>query len=107
MDVDAAYLRCLAILMDGDGYPMVATPDPAMIAATTEEARRTGRTPDTFEHQMLYGIRDVEQQRLADAGAGMRVYVPYGAQWYGYFMRRLAERPANLTFLLRQLVGRG
>ncbi len=107
VDVDAAYLRCLAILMDGDGYPMVATHDPAMIAATTEEARRTGRTPDTFEHQMLYGIRDVEQQRLADAGAGMRVYVPYGAQWYGYFMRRLAERPANLTFLLRQLVGRG
>lgn len=107
IDVDAAYLRCLTILMEGRGYPMVATHDPAMIAAATERARRTGRTPDDFEHQMLFGIRDVEQRRLADSGARMRVYVPYGAQWYGYFMRRLAERPANLNFLLRQLVGRG
>lgn len=105
-DVDASYLRCLTILMDGEGYPMVASHDPAMIDAARAHARRTGRGPDRFEHQMLFGIRDGEQQRLADAGARMRVYVPYGAQWYGYFMRRLAERPANLAFFVRQLVSR-
>ncbi|MFF0815379.1 proline dehydrogenase family protein [Rhodococcus sp. NPDC003318] len=105
-EVDASYLRCLRILMEGDGYPMVASHDPAMIDAAGAGARRVGRGPDEFEHQMLYGIRDVEQQRLADAGARMRVYVPYGSQWYGYFMRRLAERPANLTFFMRQLVSR-
>ena len=58
---------------------------------------------DDFEYQMLYGIRDVEQRRLADSGATMRVYVPFGTQWYGYFVRRLAERPANLGFFLRAL----
>lgn len=105
-EVDASYRRCLTVLMDGQGYPMVASHDPAMIEAAGEEARRVGRRADEFEHQMLYGIRDVEQQRLADAGARVRVYVPYGGQWYGYFMRRLAERPANLTFFMRQLVSR-
>lgn len=106
-EVDVSYLRCLTVLMEGEGYPMVASHDPAMIAAASAEAARVGRGPDRFEHQMLYGIRDLEQRRLADTGTRMRVYVPYGAQWYGYFMRRLAERPANLTFFLRQLVGRG
>ncbi|WP_345344551.1 proline dehydrogenase family protein [Rhodococcus olei] len=105
-DVDASYRRCLAILMAGQGYPMVASHDPAMVAAAGDEAVRAGRGPDAFEHQMLYGIREGEQQRLADAGAGMRVYVPYGSQWYAYFMRRLAERPANLAFFVRQLVSR-
>ncbi|EME20508.1 proline dehydrogenase family protein [Rhodococcus triatomae] len=105
-EVDDSYRRCLAILFEGDGYPMVASHDPSMIEAAGAEARRTGRGPDRYEHQMLYGIRDVEQQRLADDGTTMRVYVPYGAQWYGYFMRRLAERPANVTFFLRSLATR-
>lgn len=102
-EVDGSYLRCLDILMHGRGYPMVATHDPAMIAAATESARSAARAPGDFEFQMLYGIRDDEQRRLAAAGHHMRVYVPYGDEWYGYFMRRLAERPANLAFFLRAL----
>lgn len=101
-DVDASYERCLRVLTEGEGYPMVATHDPRMIDA----ARASGRAPGTFEFQMLYGIRDAEQARLAADGHRVRVYVPYGTQWYGYFMRRLAERPANLTFFLRSLVSR-
>lgn len=106
-DVDAAYLRCLQVLMDGDGYPMVASHDPAMVAAAEAMATAAGRQTDQWEHQMLYGIRDSEQQRLARAGRQIRVYVPFGSQWYGYFMRRLAERPENLTFFLRALISRG
>ncbi len=105
-DVDASYERCLDILMEGAGYPMVASHDPAMIARTANLVRRTGRSSADFEHQMLYGIRDLEQVRLAEGGATMRVYVPYGGQWYGYFMRRLAERPSNLRFFLRSLATR-
>lgn len=105
-DIDAAYVRCLEILMAGPGYPMIASHDPAMIAAADELAVQHGRKPDTYEHQMLYGIRTPEQKRLAHLGLTMRVYVPYGGEYYGYFMRRLAERPANLTFFLRALAGR-
>jgi len=101
-DVDASYVRCLEVLMGGAGYPMVATHDPAMITA----AKRLGRTRGTYEFQMLYGIRPTEQQKLADEGETMRVYVPYGDEYYGYFMRRLAERPANVTFFLRSLASR-
>ncbi|MFC9897158.1 proline dehydrogenase family protein [Nocardia sp. NPDC127579] len=101
--VDAAYLRCLRILMDGSGYPMIATHDPRLIEAAGHYAREAGREHADFEFQMLYGIRDPEQRRLAAAGHRLRVYLPYGDQWYGYFMRRLAERPANLTFFLRAL----
>ncbi|MEU4344294.1 proline dehydrogenase family protein [Nocardia sp. NPDC023852] len=99
--VDDAYLRCLRILMDGDGYPMVATHDPALIDAALRRVHETGRAHDDFEFQMLHGIRDAEQRRLVGAGHLLRVYVPYGDQWYGYFMRRLAERPANVAFFLR------
>ncbi|MFD4181849.1 proline dehydrogenase family protein [Rhodococcus sp. NPDC058514] len=106
-DVDASYLRCLRVLMEGRGYPMVASHDPAIIAEAGSMAADTGRGRGEFEHQMLYGIRDGEQLRLAGGGAQMRVYLPYGGQWYGYFMRRLAERPANLTFFLRSLLPRG
>ncbi|MEV6773577.1 proline dehydrogenase family protein [Nocardia sp. NPDC051030] len=102
-EVDNSYLRCLDILMHGHGYPMVATHDPAMIAAAHRSALAAERLPDRFEFQMLYGIRDAEQQRLVADGQHLRVYVPYGDQWYGYFMRRLAERPANLAFFLRSL----
>ncbi|WP_305095162.1 proline dehydrogenase family protein [Prescottella sp. R16] len=105
-DVDASYLRCLRILMGGDGYPMVATHDPAMIDAVAPLLAETGRSTDSFEHQMLFGIRDLEQVRLVDVGRRVRVYVPYGTQWYGYFMRRLAERPSNLRFFLRSTLTR-
>ncbi|CAM2793069.1 proline dehydrogenase family protein [Prescottella defluvii] len=106
-DVDASYRRCLALLMRGDGYPMVATHDPAVIAAVDGLVRETGRESDDFEYQMLFGIRELEQARLVESGRRMRVYVPYGAQWYGYFMRRLAERPSNLKFFLRSTLTRG
>jgi proline dehydrogenase len=102
-EVDRSYARCLKALMAGDGYPMVASHDPQLIRIARELARAAGRTDDSFEHQMLYGIRPAEQIRLAEAGHRMRVYVPYGDEWYGYFMRRLAERPANVAFFLRAL----
>jgi proline dehydrogenase len=106
-DVTDSYLRCLGVLMRGSGYPMVASHDPAVIAAVPGLIRESGRGVDDFEYQMLYGIRDPEQVRLAGAGHHVRVYVPFGTQWYGYFVRRLAERPANLTFFLRALAERG
>ena len=102
--VDAAYVRCLRVLMEGPGYPMVATHDPALIALTDELGRRRGK--GTYEYQLLYGIRPNEQERLAAQGDTVRVYVPYGDEWYGYLMRRLAERPANLVFFLRALASR-
>jgi proline dehydrogenase len=103
-DVTASYLDCLRVLMAGSGYPMVASHDPAIIEAVPQLVREFGRGSDDFEYQMLYGIRDAEQRRLADEGNHVRVYVPFGSQWYGYFVRRLAERPANLTFFMRALV---
>ncbi|MEB3981251.1 proline dehydrogenase [Mycobacterium sp. 663a-19] len=101
-----SYLSCLLVLMAGSGYPMVASHDPTIIGAVPALARETGRGAADFEYQMLYGIRDGEQRRLAAAGNQVRVYVPFGSQWYGYFMRRLAERPANLAFFLRALARR-
>ncbi|OBA76310.1 proline dehydrogenase [Mycobacterium sp. 1554424.7] len=98
-----SYLRCLRVLMVGAGYPMVASHDPAIISAVPGIAAESGCDAGDFEYQMLYGIRDGEQRRLADAGNRVRVYVPFGTQWYGYFLRRLAERPANLAFFLRAL----
>jgi proline dehydrogenase len=102
-EVTDSYLGCLRVLMAGDGYPMVASHDPAVIDAVPALAREYGRGAGDFEYQMLYGIRAGEQSRLASAGNQVRVYVPFGTQWYGYFMRRLAERPANLTFFMRAL----
>ena len=104
--VTDSYLRCLGVLMAGSGYPMVASHDPEIIAAVPGMVRENGRGVDDFEYQMLYGIRDAEQRRLAEEGNHVRVYVPFGTQWYGYFVRRLAERPANLTFFLRALAER-
>lgn len=92
-EVDKAYVRCLKILMAGKGYPMIGSHDPRMVAIGQELARRFGRKPAEYEFQMLYGIREAEQQRLVAEGHRMRVYIPYGTDWYGYFMRRLAERP--------------
>ncbi|MGA5303531.1 proline dehydrogenase family protein [Nucisporomicrobium flavum] len=106
LDVDKAYVRCLNILMSGDGYPMVATHDPRLIAIAEDRARWFDRQADEFEFQMLYGVRPEEQARLAGAGHTVRVYVPYGDQWYGYLMRRLAERPANMAFFGKALTSR-
>ncbi|MFI2237768.1 proline dehydrogenase family protein [Streptomyces chrestomyceticus] len=103
-EVDKAYVRCLKILMAGEGYPMIGSHDPRMVAIGQELGRRYGRKPAEYEFQMLYGIREAEQERLVTEGHRMRVYIPYGTDWYGYFMRRLAERPANLAFFLRSLV---
>jgi proline dehydrogenase len=102
-EVDLSYARCLRILLDGPGYPMLATHDPRLIRIAGVRAGSAGRAPDTFEYQMLYGIRPAEQVRLAAAGAQVRVYLPYGSDWYGYLVRRLAERPANLAFFIRAL----
>jgi proline dehydrogenase len=105
--VTDSYLRCLRVLMAGAGYPMVASHDPVIIDAVPGLVSESDRGAGDFEYQMLYGIRDAEQSRLACAGNRVRVYVPFGTHWYGYFMRRLAERPANLTFFMRALAGRG
>jgi proline dehydrogenase len=106
VEVDRSYVRCLNILMSGPGYPMVATHDPRLIAIAEDRARWFDRAATEFEFQMLYGVRPDEQRRLTEAGYTVRVYVPYGDRWYGYLMRRLAERPANLTFFARALTSR-
>jgi proline dehydrogenase len=103
LDVDKAFVRCLNILMSGDGYPMLATHDPRLVAIGEDRARWFDRSPDEFEFQFLYGVRPEEQARLAAEGYTVRIYLPYGNQWYAYLMRRLAERPANLGFFLRAL----
>jgi proline dehydrogenase len=106
-EVDRSYVRCLKVLMAGPGYPMVATHDPRLVAITGELVRRNSRELGSYEYQMLYGIRPIEQLRLAARGVRMRVYVPYGDEWYGYLVRRMAERPANLAFFLRALATKG
>ncbi|GAB2752714.1 proline dehydrogenase family protein [Salinifilum aidingensis] len=106
-EVDRSYVRCLRVLMAGNGYPMVATHDPRLVPIASDLAERCGRGPADFEYQMLYGIRPEEQRRIVAEGNRLRVYVAYGEDWYGYFMRRLAERPANLGFFARSLITRG
>lgn len=103
-DVDKAYVRCLRTLVEGGAYPMIATHDLRIVHLATELL--AGRPRDSYEFQMLFGIRTPEQRRLVEAGHTVRVYVPYGTDWYGYFSRRLAERPANLAFFARSLVSR-
>jgi proline dehydrogenase len=100
-DIDAAYVRCLRVLMAGEGLPMVATHDPRLI----DLARDFGRGRP-YELQMLHGVRPAAQEALAADGETVRVYLPYGTEWFGYFMRRLAERPANLAFFARSLLSR-
>ncbi|WP_028643435.1 proline dehydrogenase family protein [Nocardioides sp. URHA0020] len=106
LEIDKSYVRCLKVLLAGEGYPMIATHDPRMVEIAGSLASRYGRTPGTYEYQMLYGIRPDEQRRLADRGERVRVYVPYGTEWYGYLMRRLAERPQNLSFFVRSLISK-
>ncbi|RYB90390.1 proline dehydrogenase [Nocardioides glacieisoli] len=106
VEIDKSYVRCLKVLLAGQGYPMIATHDPRMVQIASSLASRFGRRAGTYEFQMLYGIRPEEQKRLAAAGETMRVYIPYGTEWYGYLMRRLAEKPQNLAFFLRSLVSK-
>ncbi len=103
-DVDANFIRCMRVLLDSGVYHGIATHDERMIEATLDHATRRGLPRGAFEFQMLYGIRRDLQERLVREGHPVRIYVPYGRHWYPYFMRRLAERPANLGFLLRNLV---
>ncbi len=102
-DVDANYVRVMQVLLSSGVYHGIATHDPKMIDATVDFAQREGIGKDAFEFQMLYGIRRDLQEQLARDGWGMRVYVPYGKHWYPYFMRRLAERPANIWFVMKNL----
>jgi proline dehydrogenase len=106
LDIDKSYVRCLKVLLAGQGYPMIASHDPRMVQIASSLASRYGRQPGTYEFQMLYGIRPEEQKRLAETGETVRVYIPYGQEWYGYLMRRLAERPQNLSFFLRSLISK-
>ncbi|MEZ7007712.1 proline dehydrogenase family protein [Streptomyces sp. AD55] len=106
-EIDKAYVRILRTLMEGEGYPMIGSHDPRLISIGQEMARLAGRKLDEYEFQMLYGIRGDEQRRLADEGHRVRVYTAYGTDWYGYFMRRLAEKPANLRFFVRSMVTKG
>jgi proline dehydrogenase len=103
-EIDKSYVRCMKILIAGNGFPMLATHDPTLIDIGLKVASDHGRQPKDFEFQMLYGIRPTEQQRLAHLGHAVRVYVPYGTDWYGYLVRRLAERPSNLRFFARSLI---
>jgi proline dehydrogenase len=106
LDVDRSYVRCLKVLLAGQGYPMIATHDPRLVEIASSLASRYGREQGSYEFQMLYGIRPDEQRRLVKAGERVRVYIPYGEEWYGYLMRRLAERPQNLSFFLRSLISK-
>ena len=106
-DVDLAYVRCMKILAEGGGYPMFATHDPRLIEIGQALVARAGRERGTYEFQMLQGVRPDEQRRLARAGETVRVYLPYGEDWYGYMVRRMAEKPANLALFLRSLASGG
>jgi proline dehydrogenase len=103
-EIDKSYVRCMKILMAGSGFPMLATHDPTLIEIGRKLAEEHGRGPKDFEFQMLYGIRPTEQLRLAKLGHAVRSYTPYGTDWYGYLIRRLAERPSNLGFFARSLM---
>lgn len=102
-DVDKNYVEVMQLLLSSGVYHGIATHDPKMIDATTDFAQREGIGKDAFEFQMLYGIRRDLQEQLARDGYRMRVYVPYGKHWYPYFMRRLAERPANIWFVMKNM----
>ena len=105
-DVDANYVRLMQMLLASGFYHAIATHDPAMIAATIRFAAAKQITKDDFEFQMLYGVRTDLQRRLVKDGYRLRIYIPYGRDWFPYFMRRLAERPANVAFFARNLLRR-
>jgi len=109
-DVDESYLRCMRSLLTNGHYPGIATHDEAIVRETKRFARESDIKSDQFEFQMLYGVRRDLQEKLVAEGFRMRVYVPFGTQWYPYLMRRLAERPANVAFItgniMKEMVGR-
>jgi len=105
-DVDKAYVRCMRILFDSLCYPMIASHDPRLVEIAGALATRADRAKGTYEHQMLYGVRPEEQRRLVKAGERMRVYIPYGAEWYGYMVRRMAEKPANMALFMRSMTSK-
>jgi proline dehydrogenase len=102
-DVDRNYVTLMKTLLDNGAYPAIATHDEAIVGEAFRYARERKIGPERFEFQMLYGIRSDLQRRIVDLGYTLRLYIPYGTAWYPYFMRRLAERPANVVFLLRNL----
>lgn len=106
-EIDLSYVRSLRKLMGGNGIPLIATHDPRLIEIASALAVRTARERSSYEFQMLFGVRPDEQKRLAALGEKVRVYVPYGPQWYPYLVRRMAEKPANLALFARALTGRG
>jgi proline dehydrogenase len=103
-DTDDNYVRVMQLLLSSGTYHGIATHDPKMIESTIQYAQREGIGKEAFEFQMLYGVRRDLQRQLAKDGYNMRVYVPYGKHWYPYFMRRLAERPANIWFVMKNLL---
>ena len=106
-DVDEAFVRLAGRLLANGRFPALATHDPSMIEAAKRLATEHRRTADGFEFQMLYGIRRDLQAALKSDGYGMRVYIPFGREWFPYFMRRLGERPANVGFVLRGIISEG
>jgi proline dehydrogenase len=102
-DVDAAYVEIMQVLLSKGTYPAIATHDPEMLAAARSFAAARGIPPDRYEFQMLYGVRRDLQSRLKADGYRVRVYVPFGSEWFSYFMRRLGERPANAGFVIRTI----
>ncbi len=105
-EVDHNYIRLMTMLLQRGNYPAIATQDEAIINAACKFARDNGISKSTFEFQMLYGIRRDLQEKLVSQGYNMRIYVPYGSQWYPYLMRRMAERPSNLLFVLSNAIRR-
>ena len=105
-EIDLAFVRCVKILMEGDGYPMVATHDPRIIEIAQALAIRCDRPKGSYEFQMLFGVRAAEQERLAGEGERTRVYIPYGSDWYEYMVRRVAERPATVGLFARSLTSK-
>lgn len=103
-DVDANYVKLLGQLLSGGFFPAIATHDPAILAFAQGMLRRQGLSSDRYEFQMIYGVRRDLQQHIREAGHPLRIYVPFGSEWCPYFMRRLAERPANCGFVLRSLL---
>ncbi len=106
-EVDAAFVEIMQVLLERGSFPAIATHDPAMIEATRKFAKTRKVPPDRYEFQMLYGVRRDLQAQLRDAGYGVRIYVPFGREWFPYFMRRLGERPANVGFVIRGILREG
>lgn len=105
-EIDKAYVRDMRTLLESEGYPMLATHDPRLIEIAQAIASSTARSKDSFEFQMLLGVRPEEQKRLVELGYKVRVYVPYGDQWYAYLMRRMAEKPSNLALFAKSLISK-